>query len=256
MAGRPRVIVPDLVAMDMALATVGSHMELVWLQPFDLGNYLGTISFAANGQALGDPDRVAFESASDDVPFSVSVGGLPAELWQAQPAKSSIIRIELSRFSPTVITAPTLQARIGLGLANPLSSLAVLAVGSLLFAVVLAVANILIIIVAVLLFVFLFRGAAGVWKYYAYMLLLAAAMYLLFVTLDAPSPPVLFLSGVNGPSATVTITGMVLFVIVIMVGFLRRIENVFRAGIMTFAAFYFISFLQAIVIIQSQIGKN
>ena len=186
----------------------------------------------------------------------VTVGGTPAVLWQSHPTKTSITRIELSRFSPATFPAPSLGARLGLGLANPLGSVAVLIVGSFLFGVVLTVANILLVLLCVLLFVVLFRRLQTSWKWYAYAAALVLVLYSVFVVLGAPSPPVLFLVSLSGTAGTVTLVGLVLFLLVLMQRFLARMDDVYKAGALAFAAFYFIAFLQAVMIIQDQIGTS
>lgn len=252
----PHLVVPSTLVESLALDLVAGERDLVWLQPFALGTYVGTVRFDGRGSPTSAPDRVAFESASDDVPMSIQMGGLPAVLWQAQPTKTTITRIELSRYSPAPIDAPSVWDRLGFGLANPLGSFAVLIVGSFLFGVVLTVANVLLILLCVLIFAVVFRRAQGPWKWYAYGAALTLVLYALFVPLGAPSPPVLFLSGLTGTVGIVAMLGLVLFILVLSRQFLARMDDLYKAGAMAFAAFYFIAFLQALMVIQDQIGKS
>ncbi len=252
----PQVVVPGTIAQALALDMVGGRGQLVWRQPFGLGTYIGTISFDSNGLPTAAPDRVVFESAADDVPMPVRIGAAPAVLWQAHPTKTTITRVELSRYSPVTIQAPSVWARLGFGLANPLGSFAVLIVGSFLFGVVLTVANILLVLACVLLFVIGFRRVESSWKWYGYGAALILVLYGLFVVLGAPSPPVLFLASLSGVVGFVTMAGLVLFLLVLLLQFLARMDDVYKAGALAFAAFYFIAFLQALMIIQDQIGTT
>jgi hypothetical protein len=252
----PHIVVPGTLVQDLVLDVAGGRGQLIWRQPYNLGTYLGTIRFDGNGAPTDVPDRVAFESAADDVPMPLKIGGIPAVLWQSHPTKTTITRVELSLFSPSTLPAPSLGARLGLGLANPLGSAAVLIVGSFLFGVVLTVANIMLVLLCVLLFVILFRRLQTAWKWYAYAASLVVVLYGLFVVLGAPSPPVLFLVSLSGTAGTVTLVGLVLFILVLMRRFLARMDDVYKAGALAFAAFYFIAFLQAVMIIQDQIGTS
>jgi hypothetical protein len=252
----PHVLMPGTLVQALALDMDGPTGQLVWRQPFGLGTYIGTITFDRNGISTGAPDRVAFESAADDIPMPVQVGGTPALLWQAHPTKTTITRVEMSRFSAATLQAPSVWARLGFGLANPVGSFAVLIVGSFIFGVVLTVANILLVLVCVLLFVIGFRRVQRSWKWYAYGAALTLVLYGLFVVLGAPSPPVLFLVSLSGTAGTVTLVGLALFLFVLIRQFLTRMDDVYKAGTLAFAAFYFIAFLQALMIIQDQIGTS
>lgn len=252
---RPRVVVPFQTTDALALALVGSQRELVWDQAFPLGMYLATVSLSPTGTPLGEPDRVAFEAASDAYPQPVTLNGHPAVVWLASPTKSPYTLLETARFTPTTITAPSVWQKLGLGLANPLLNLLVLIIGALAVGLLLAVVNILMVFALIAVYFVLSRLLANRWKWVAYITTLAVGLYWLFATLNAPDPPIIFLTGLSGVTALVAIAGMVVVLVVLGLTILRRMEDFYRAALMAFVSLYFIAFLQALITVQGQIGK-
>jgi hypothetical protein len=54
----------------------------------------------------------------------------------------------------------------------------------------------------------------------------------------------------------VTVAGLAVFILVLMREALGRMDDIYKAGAMAFGALYFIAFLQALMIIQDQIGQS
>lgn len=253
----PTVAVPLATSYHLALAVAGNHRELVWEQPYNLGVYLGTISIGANGlpPAGAQPDRVAFESVSAALPQPLTLGGKPAVLYQANPSQTDVYRIEVSRFSPRVLAPPSVWARLGLGLANPIVNLVVLLVAALAFGVLITVANFLILIALVVAYFVLARLIPGGWKWYGYLVVLTVGLFLLFVRPGAPSPPLLFLTALPYHLGLLSVAGMAIFIFVLARTVLRRLDDVYQAAIMAFGAIYFIAFLEAITLVQGTVAK-
>lgn len=241
--------------------------EISWPQNFDLGVDLTTVQLDRVGLPIAAPDRVAFESATDSEPTPILAGGLPAFLWQATP-NPNLTHIELSHYSPAALPAPNLPTRLGLGLADPLGNIALLIFGSLAFGALITIGNVLLILfltgIYIVLLRILIRAVVGFipaarlytgWKWYLYLGLLAAFLYLILVPLAAPFPPVLFLNGFTVALGLLAVGGMIIFVWLLMRLVLRRFDEGYRLAGMTFAAFYFIAFLQAVILIQGQLGK-
>jgi len=203
-------------------------------------------------------DRVAYEARSDDEPVAIALNGQPAVLWQALTSETSATGIEVSHFTPATLSAPSPWSKFGLGLANPLGNLAFVLAGAAAVGVLLTVANVLLLGIMVAVYLVVFRRTPVVLnsvKWYAYAVVVAAILYAVFVDWGAPSPPLLFLSSLSGTAGMVAVGGMLLFVLVLTRTVLRRLDDVFRAALMAFAALYFIAFLQAIVLMQGQVAK-
>lgn len=253
----PTLAAPLQTTFHLAFTVAGGHRELVWEQPYELGVYLGTIPVGANGlpPAGAKPDRVAFESVSAALPQPLRLGGKPAVLYQANPSQTDVYRIEVSRFSPRVLAAPSVWAKLGLGLGSPVVNLAVLLVAALAFGVLITVANFLILIVLILAYFVIARLTPASWKWFVYTAVLIAALFLLFVRPGAPSPPLLFVTALPYNLGLLSIAGMAVFIIVLAWTILRRLDDVYRAAVMAFVAIYFIAFLEAITLVQGTVAK-
>lgn len=253
----PTLVVPGAVTSSLTLSAVGGRQELIWQQYFELGSDLSALQLDGQGVPTAI-DRVAFEGKSDDEPVAVVIDRQPAVLWQSLSAESTATGIEVSHFTPVTLSAPSPWSKLGLGLANPLGNLALVLAGAAAVGVLLTVANVLLLGVMVAVYLVVFRRTPVVLntvKWYAYAVVVAAILYAVFVNWGAPSPPLLFLSSLSGTAAMVAIGGMLLFVLVLTRTVLRRLDDVFRAALMAFAALYFIAFLQAIVLMQGQVAK-
>lgn len=253
----PTVAVPLATTYNLAFAVAGNHRELVWEQPYDVGVYLATISVGPDGlpPASAQPDRVAFESVSAALPQPLRLGAEPAVLYQASPSQTDVYRIEVSRFSPRVLAPPSIWARLGLGLANPAVNLVVLLVAALAFGVLITVANFLILIGLVIAYFVTAWLIPAYWKWYAYLAVLIAGLFLLFVRPGAPSPPLLFLTALPYRLGLISVAGVAIFIFVLAWAVLRRMDDVYRAAVMAFGAVYFIAFLEAIRLVQGTVAK-
>jgi hypothetical protein len=254
-AVQPTVAVPQTLSQGVALTVQGARRDLIWEQQGDIGSYLGTVQLGPDGAPIAAPDRVAFESASDSNPQAVTVGSAPAVMWQAQLPKSSATELRLSRFTPRQLGPPNVWARLGVGLSNPLANLIILIVAGLGLGVLLAVANFMLLFVLVLWYLLISRVVHNAWKWPLYTVALAVSLYVVFVSLGAPSPPLLFMNTLSGSTALVSLAGSLLFVAVLSWSLLRRMDSVFRAGLMAFGAVYFLAFLQAMILVQGQVAK-
>jgi hypothetical protein len=238
----------------VALASAGGHTTATLIAQTDVASTLTSIELNERGQPLGTPDRVVYEGALDDQPEPAVLGGQPAVVWQAVQ-NGEVVAIESSRYSPAALPAPTPEEQFGLGVTNPLGALAVLVFGGLGLAVLIAAANVLIILALVLIYIILFRTARGTWKWYAFGITLAAFVYILLVPLDAPSPPVLFLTSFVGAAGVIAIGGACVFAVLLNRLLLRRLEDVYRAAVMSCTALFFLGFVQALVFVQGQLGR-
>lgn len=252
--GPPVPILP-VSAPVIALSVAGPYHELTWTEQTDITIALMTISLGPDGLPNAPPDRVAFEAATADNPTPLSGGPVPAVLWQATPSHGVSTRIEASVYSPRKIGPPTVWARLGLGLGSPIGNFLILVVGGFFVGLLLAAGNILLIAGLLLLYLLVFRRLSGPLRWYAYIAAVAVILYLLYVVKDAPNPPIFFMTGISGALGLLAMGGMLVFVWVLMHGFLRRIEDFYRAGILAFASLYFLGFLEAVTIVQSQVGK-
>ncbi len=253
----PTLVVPGGVTPSLTLSAVGGRQELIWKQIFELGSDLTALQLDAHGVPTAI-DRVAYEARSDDEPVAIALNGQPAVLWQALTSETSATGIEVSHFTPATLSAPSPWSKFGLGLANPLGNLAFVLAGAAAVGVLLTVANVLLLGIMVAVYLVVFRRTPVVLnsvKWYAYAVVVAAILYAVFVDWGAPSPPLLFLSSLSGTAGMVAVGGMLLFVLVLTRTVLRRLDDVFRAALMAFAALYFIAFLQAIVLMQGQVAK-
>lgn len=251
----PHVLVPMVSTDTIALALHGNEREVVWDQQESQGVNLSTLSFDAAGQPLQGVDRVTFEPAIDAEPIPVTLGGHPAVIWQATPAQSATSVIEVSRFTPKARPAPSLWAKFGLGLANPLGNLLLLLVAGIVVGLLLTVGNILSVFALTVIYFLVALVVRTRWKWYLYPAVLAAILYVLLDRMAAPSPPVFFLSALNGSAALVALVGSATFALIFGIILLRRVEDLYRAGLMAFAALYFVAFLQALILVQGQIAR-
>jgi hypothetical protein len=94
-------------------------------------------------------------------------------------------------------------------------------------------------------------------RWLVYALLLAAALYVAFV---APGSPMLFLSTLPSmglspvPFGLIATASALAFVLWMGLVALRRLEDLYRAGLMAAFGVYFFAFLEAIVFIQQRLG--
>ncbi len=247
--------IPGLSSPVLAMAISGSQKELIWQQQFNLGENLSTVPLDRTLMPRALPDRITFEAAGDDVPVGLTLRGGPAVLWQASPTSSSNARVESSRFSMGELAAPSVWARMGLGLANPLGGLFILIFGGLAVGMLLAVSNVLLIILLVGVYYAALRKLPSSWKWYAYAVVIDVILFAFIVSWGAPTPPVLFLTSLSQSSGLLALGGTLVFTVVLATTALRRIDDVYRASAMAMAALFFVGFLQALLIMQGQIAK-
>lgn len=251
----PHVALPGVSPPTVVYSIAGNQRELVWPQGFDLGSMLATVRVNRALMPTEEPDRVAFQGESDDVPVPVVLHNQPGLLWQAAVSGTNIYKVEESRFTPQRLGAPNAWARLGLGLANPMGNFAILLLGGLAVGVLLAAANVLLIIALVALYLVGFRKLEGRWKWYVYAVAITVVLFVLFISMGAPAPPVLFLTGFSQNSGLLALGGTLLFIVWMARTVLRRIDDVYRASLMAAGAFFFIGFLQALLLMQGQIGR-
>ncbi|MDQ2741796.1 MAG: hypothetical protein M3Z66_05810 [Chloroflexota bacterium] len=251
----PTDVLPLGTSMNLTFATAGNERVLVWEQTYDLGIYLAAERIGANGKPLGPPDRVSFESGFVALPLTVSGAGQPAIVYQANPAKSDVSRIQVSRFSPKPLSPPSVWARLGLGLANPLGNLVVVFLGAIALGLLITVANFVIIGVLFLAYLVISWLIRTGWKWYLYAGILAVALYLLLVQPGAQSPPLLFLTVLPHTLGLLAVAGMAIFVVFLARAILWRMDDFYRAVLMAFVAIYFFAFLEALTIVQGTVSK-
>ncbi len=253
----PTLVVPGGRTSSLMLSVGSGRQELIWQQFFELGSELSALQLDAHGVPTA-VDRVAYEGKSDDDPVAVTIDGQPAVLWQSLSSNATAAGIEVSHFTPVTLNPPSAWSRLGLGLANPLGNLALVLAGAAAVGVLLTVANVLLLGIMIAVYLVVFRRTPVILnqvKWYAYAVVVAAILFAVFVNWGAPSPPLLFLSSLSDTAGLVAVGGMLLFVLVLTRTVLRRLDDVFRAALMAFAALYFIAFLQAIVLMQGQVAK-
>jgi len=240
-------------ALSLLLTRAGGYV--FWEEPFDLGTYLDSQRFDTRMNLIGAPERVVYESASQTNPHAFPDHGTPVVLWQ------SISRGLTSRFETAGFrraSQPSLAERLGLGLGDPWGQLAILVVSAFGIAVLTTVVNILAVFglaVVGLFSVRLFRRVPGKWALCG--VLLTAGLYVLFVD---PGAPTLFLSTIPAmgltavPFGLLACAGALAFVLWLGAVVLRRVEDLYRAGMMAALGVYFFAFVEAIVFIQQRIG--
>ena len=248
---------PEPIASTLWLVLVvsGDRRELVWQSQGNTGNILSTVQLGSQGQAEGAPDRLNYENASASQPEAVSENGEPGVLWQSA-AGSGTARLELSRFTPDTRSAPTLWDRLGLGVANPVATLALVLAGGIGIGILATMANFLVVLALVLLYMVLARVVPSDRKWYLYPVVLAAALFLLLGVMGAPSPPIFVLGALPGGAlGLLALVASAVFVYILSRAYLYRIEDLFRAALMAFVAVYFVAFLHALTLIQDQVSR-
>lgn len=240
-------------ALSLLLTRTGGY--LFWEESFDLGRYLNSQRFDRALRLLGQPERVVYEGASQTNPHAFLEGGRPVVLWQAT-SRSVRSQFEMARFRPAV--QPTWAQRLGLGLGDPWGQLAILVVSSFGVAVLTTVINILVVFtLAVVLLVAarVLHRVPGRWAICA--LLVTGALYLTFVS---PGGPTFFLSTIPAmgiaaePFGLLACAGALTFVLWLGAVVMRRMEDLYRAGLMAAFGVYFFAFVEAVVFIQQRIG--
>ncbi len=248
------VAVPGPPPASLALAVAGSQRELVWERMSNSNVILETVPLGPDGSPTSAPDRVAYESGIAGLPQGIP-GQQPATvLWQSSPGASGA-RIEESHFSPSPISAPSLWARFGLGVADPIGNMFLLLFGAVALGVLLTVGNVLVVFALLLIYLISARTVGGRWKWVAYTVGLVIVLYLLLVQAGAPFPPVIAFSQLAVGPGTLAIVAMGVFVLVSSFTVLRRVDDVYRAALMAFTGFFFLAFLDALVLIQGQLGQ-
>ncbi|GAC1444131.1 MAG: hypothetical protein NVSMB52_03130 [Chloroflexota bacterium] len=227
---------------------------LFWEQPHDLGTYIESRRFDVKLTPMGESERVAYESGSQSYPHA-TMGSSPHVLWH------TVSRALVSRFETSIYRSdvrPNIAQRLGLGLGDPWEEAAVLIVATLSVATLVTTTNLLLVIamaVCGMITMRLFRKVPGRWNIYG-----AILTFALFVTFVKPGAPVLFLSTIPAmglavmPFGVLATLGALTFVTWSGYGALRRIDDVYRAGIMAFLGVYFFAFLETIVFVQQRLG--
>lgn len=254
--GAPRLLVPmSPLSTSISLGVEENGGDLFWEQTYDLGTYVESQRFGGDLGPVGAAERVAYESAAESNPHAFMIAGKPQVIWQAigQGLRS---HFELSTFRHS--SQPTLAQRLGLGLGNPWSELALLAVTSIGVAALTTVGNIILVFALALLGLVamrLLRPLPGRWLIYT--LLLSGVLYLTFV---APGGPILFLSTIPSmglgavPFGVIAALGALAFMGWMGLVAMRRLEDLYRAGLMAVLGVYFFAFVEAIVFLQQRIG--
>jgi hypothetical protein len=239
----------------LALAVSRDQRELIWQQQATPNPILTTVRLSSDGLPIDQPDRVVYEAAGDDNAITITrPNAPPAITWQAINGTNGST-LEASRFTPTAIGPPNVWARFGLGVANPIGDFLVLLAGGVAMAILITVGNILLLLALLAAYLLLIRMIDARWRWYAYTLGLAVMLYLAIIVLGAPSPPIFGFSAFSTTLGLLAMAGMIVFVLLISRTWLRRLDDTYRAAGMAFLALYFVSFLQALTIVQGLVGR-
>jgi hypothetical protein len=239
----------------LSLVVNGRAGYLLWQQPYDLGSYIDSEEFDMRLAPAGGPERVSYEAATDSGPAAFLVGGQPVVVWQSTQSGGEATFEDTRRRSGV---EPSLAQRLGLGLGNPWEDLAVLVVTSAGIAAITTTINILIVFGLALLGFFavkLLSRVPGKWALYG--LVLGLALYLTFVS---PGGPTIVLTPMPSmglralPFGLLAAAAAAAAMTWLGVVALRRIEDVYRAGLMALTGVYFFAFVEAIVFIQQRLG--
>lgn len=252
--GPTEVDLPGPVSPALALVPAGSHAYLVWQQAYSLGAYIesGVIDDRLQLRQL---ERVEYLSGIQNDPHAALSHGKIVAVWENQTSGSQVGFVTTSRRSAS---NPTLSQRLGLGIGNPWAEFVLLIVGALGVATVAATANILVIFVFIglgLIVLRVLRRVPGRWLLYTCFL-----TGVLFVTFVVPGEPTLFLVTVPSIGFSTVPYGILgaLSVLALMLWLgntlLRRIDDVFRAGVMAVVGVYFFAFVESVVFVQHQLG--
>lgn len=238
----------------LALAVGQRGGTVFWEQHHDLGAYIQSQRFNAAATPVGSSERVAYESGSETNPHAW--GSAKAQvLWQTVSRPMGSL-FESSSHRP--YTRPTIAQRLGLGLGDPWEEMAILVVSALGVATLVTTTNILLVIamaLAGILMMRLLRRVPGRWTIYG--CVLAVALYLAFV---GPGGPTIFLGTIPSmgiqaePFGLLATAGALFFTSWTGYFALRRIDDVYRAGIMAYLGVYFFAFLESAVFIQQRLG--
>ena len=240
-------------AVDMAITGRGGY--LLWEEQYDLGAFVDSQKFDSNLRAVGSPERVVYGSGSQTNPHAQVVDGKTDVIWQTV-SRGSTSTFDVSQSRGNI--QPTIAQRLGLGLGNPWGELAVLLISSLGFATLTATMNIILVLTIGFvgwLALRLLRSVRSKWVVYA--CLLTLALYYIFV---APGGPLFFLDTIPSlglaamPFGFIAAAGALGFVGWVGGVGLKRVDDVYRAGIMAYLGVYFFAFLEAAVFIQQRLG--
>lgn len=238
----------------LALALGPREDDLLWEQPFDLGTYLASQRFTSTLEESA-PERVVYEAAAQTEIHAVWQRGKIHVLWQAITPS---LRSTFETATSTGARHPDLAQRFGLGLGNPWEALAVLVVVAMGVAALTTTGNVLTILIFILVGLIVMRILArmpGRWMLFG--IALAAVLGGTFVV---PGGPILFLAtlpamGLPTVPFGVLAVGAVLALLLWLSDIaLRRVEDLFRIGILVVAGVYFFAFLEAIVFVQQRLG--
>jgi hypothetical protein len=254
--GGPRLLSLDAgtpEAVGLALTRNGGY--LIWEQSYDLGTYVDSQRFDAALRPVGGPERVVYASGSQTNPHVAVANGKPDIVWQTI-SRGIGSTFDTVTYRPS--TGPTLAQTLGLGLGNPWEELGILLVGGLSLATLVTTANIILVMVAGFIGWVTLRPLNRLqsrWIIYAGML--TFVLYYFFV---APGGPLFFLDTIPSlglaamPYGFIACVAALMFVVWVGLTALKRIDDVYRAGIMAFLGVYFFAFLETVVFIQQRIG--
>jgi hypothetical protein len=251
----PQIGAPEAVDLALPRESPGSGGYLLWEQVYDLGSYVASQRFDGNLQPAGGPERVVYGSGSQMNPHAAVVNRQTDVVWQTV-SRGTGSTFDTTAFRKSV--EPTLAQRLGLGLGNPWAELAVLLVGALGVATLTTTMNILLVIAIGFvgwLALRLLNRVRSRWVIYA--CLLTLALYYVFVN---PGGPLFFLDTIPSlglaamPFGFIAAAGALGFMSWVGSVALKRIDDMYRAGIMAYLGVYFFAFLEAAVFIQQRLG--
>jgi hypothetical protein len=246
---------PEAVDLELTGSASDQRGYVIWEQVYDLGSYVASQKFDRQLRPVGGPERVVYGSGSQINPHAAVVNGETDVVWQTV-SRGTGSTFDVTQFRKSF--APTLAQRLGLGLGNPWAELAILLIGALGVATLTTTMNIILVIVIGFfgwLSLRLLSSVRSRWAIYAGLLTLA--LYYIFVT---PGGPLFFLDTIPSlglaamPFGFVAAVGALGFVSWVGSVALRRIDDVYRAGIMAYLGVYFFAFLEAAVFIQQRLG--
>lgn len=239
----------------VTLALTRSTNYVFWEEPFPLGSFIESRQFDQKFN-LGIDERVEYLSNAQVEPHAgLLLGSRPGVIWQTV---SNDLSSHFNSAANRPTATPTLAERLGLGLTDPWQAAAVLIIGAFGLATLLTTVNVFFVVGLALLGMLvmrLFRRFPGRWAIFG--LILSALMYVIFVN---PGVPTLFLASLpsmgfaNVPFGILAALGSLAFVSWIGMTSLRRIDDIYRAGIMAFLAIYFFAFVETAVFIQQRLG--
>ncbi len=249
-----RRIVPasfDTSAPSLSLLLSPPRGDVYYTLQGPLGWYVQQTQFDSGGRLVSS-QRVSYDSGGDaENPRAALSHGVPSIVWEKLGAGQTGVEVVGTRYRPSV--APSLSSRLGLDSGNPFVDLLMLTAGALMAAIPLTFINALFVVPLLLIWLPISLVVPERLRWFVYIAVVSLVMALVFVARTFASHWTFVVGSLGWPVNLAAVVAAVFVGVWISRVGMGDQDNGFRVAALTISAFYFISAMSALALLETHL---